>query len=114
MYRLKNNEIKDYRAAQVRKQRGICPLCKEHLDPEDATLDHCHDTGHVRMALHRSCNGAEGRILQWAGRRSRGDDPIYFLRNLIAYWKRDYTKNPVHPSHGKPKRKRKRRSRSRK
>ena len=97
--KLKTTEIKGYREKQIRKQRGVCPLCKTDLAPEDATLDHCHTTGRVRMALHRSCNSAEGRILHWAGVRSRGNDPLEFIKNLLAYWRRDFSKNPMHPGH---------------
>lgn len=107
--RLKQSEIKEYREKLIAKQKDICPVCKTELRPEDSALDHCHKTGHVRAALHRSCNGAEGRILQWAGARSRGDDPVEFLQNLIRYWKRDWSKNPIHPKHGVPKRRKKRR-----
>ena len=110
---LKAHEVKEYREAQVRRQKGKCPLCKEVLVFEDATLDHCHDTGHIRMALHRSCNAAEGRILMWAGKRSRGDDPELFLKNLLAYWKKEYTENPIHYTHNKQ-RKRKRKPRMKK
>lgn len=114
MKKLKASEIKDYRERQVNRQKGICPLCKEPLKFEDATLDHCHTSGHVRMALHRSCNGAEGRILSWAGKRSRGDDPIAFLRNLISYWQRDFANKPLHHTHGAKKRRRKRQPRIKK
>lgn len=110
---LKAKDVKEYRERQVRRQKGICPLCREKLNFEDATLDHCHETGNIRMALHRSCNAAEGRILMWAGRRSRGEDPAEFLKNLIAYWKRDFSTKPIHHTHGK-KRKRKRKPRMKK
>jgi hypothetical protein len=80
------------------------------MDGEGA-YDHCHETGHLRDVLHLACNSAEGKILHWAGRRSRGDDPDFFLRNLLKYWKKDYSKNPLHPSHGKPRRKRGRKRR---
>lgn len=102
---LKAHEVKAYREEQVRKQKGICPLCKEKLVFEDATLDHCHDTGVIRMALHRSCNAAEGRILMWAGKRSRGDDPLLFIKNLFKYWMRDFTGNPIHYTHNKKRKK---------
>ena len=111
--KLKSKDIKEYRESLIRKQRGVCPLCKEELLPEDSTLDHCHQTGHVRQALHRSCNSAEGRILQWAGRRSRGEDPIEFLKNLIQYWRKNFTTNPIHHTHG-VKRRRKRKPRMKK
>lgn len=110
---VKAHEVKDYREEQVRRQKGVCPLCKETLVFEDATLDHCHETGHIRMALHRSCNSAEGRILMWAGKRSRGDDPVLFLKNLLCYWKKDFSDNPIHYSHAK-KRKRRRKPRMKK
>jgi hypothetical protein len=111
--KLKAKEIKEYRERLIKKQRGVCPLCKEELLPGDATLDHCHTTGNIRQALHRSCNSAEGRILMWAGRRSRGEDPIEFLKNLIVYWRKSYVANPIHHTHGVP-RKRKRKPRMKK
>lgn len=105
---MKVSEIKEHREKTLKKQRGVCPLCGTKILPEEAVLDHCHDTGHIRRVLHRSCNAAEGRIKQWAGPRSRGDDPEDFLKRLIKYWKSDYSDNPVHPNHGKPKRRRRR------
>lgn len=108
--KLKASEIRKYREKQIKRQGGRCPLCHEELVPQDATLDHDHTTGHIRMALHRSCNAAEGRILHWAGSRSRGDDPILFVTNLVRYWRKDYSGNPLHHTHGKVK-KRKRKPR---
>lgn len=111
---LTQREIKEYREKQLKRQRGICPLCKTDILVEEATLDHCHDTGRVRQVLHRSCNSAEGRILALAGRRSRGEDPDLWLRNLLRYWKKSYTSNPVHPAHGRKRPRRKRKKRSKK
>lgn len=111
--KLRASQVKEYRERQIRRQKGVCPLCKEELLPEDATLDHCHTTGHVRQALHRSCNSAEGRILMWAGQRSRGDDPVEFIRNLLRYWQKDFTGKPIHHTHGR-KKKRKRKPRMKK
>lgn len=109
MNNLKTSEIRDYRLRQLRRQKNICPLCKTRIEPHEAALDHCHTTGHCRSVLHTSCNAAEGKILHWAGVRSRGDDPVEFLRNLLRYWQRDYSKNPIHPTHGKPRRRKRRR-----
>jgi len=108
---LKNSEIKTYREAALAKQKSVCPLCGLYIEVYEAALDHCHVTGHVRQVLHRSCNAAEGKILHWAGVRSRGDDPKLFLKNLLKYWEGKYSHNPLHPKHLKPKPKRKRRSR---
>ena len=111
--KIKAKEVKAIREQMVRKQRFKCPLCRENLTYEDAVLDHCHDSGHIRTALHRSCNSAEGRVKEWAGKRSRGDDPDLWLRNLLRYWKQDYTTNPIHHTHGAKKRKRRTRTRKR-
>lgn len=111
MRTLKTSELKREREAQLKKQKGICTLCGTQILPEEATYDHCHTSGHVRNVLHRSCNSAEGRILSWAGRRSRGVDPIDFLKRLIKYWGTDFSSNHIHPRHGKPPVKRRRRKR---
>ena len=110
--KLKANQVKHYREAAVKDQGGECPLCGEELTMDDAVLDHCHETGKIRRALHRSCNAAEGRILSWAGKRSRGDDPVTFLKNLLLYWAGDYSHHPLHHTHGrKPRKRRKTRTR---
>jgi hypothetical protein len=109
--KLKSSEIKAYREAALEEQDWTCPLCDLELTQEEATLDHDHTTGHVRRALHRSCNAAEGKVLHWAGTRSRGDDPKLFLRNLLKYWDGDYTGHPLHPRHLKPKKRTPRRKR---
>ena len=105
---LKQKDIKEYREAQLLAQDSMCPLCGLTIQPEEAVLDHCHTEGHVRMVLHRSCNSAEGRILHWAGRMSKGDCHVTFVENLLDYWRMEHSVNPKHPKHGKPKTKRKR------
>ena len=111
---LKTLEIKAYREELLKKQDFVCPLCGEEILLHEATLDHDHGTGHIRQVLHRSCNQGEGRILSWAGKRTRGTDPEEFLRNLLKYWKKSYKRNPLHPQHGKPIKRRKRKPRKRK
>lgn len=63
-------------------------------------LDHDHDTGHVRGALHSHCNRIEGK-LKSVYRRMGGDPAIYhqWLLGLSAYLKNDATSNPLHPQH---------------
>lgn len=106
--KVKPGDIRGIRERMVRAQRYKCPLCSEHLKQEDAVLDHCHDTGYIRQALHRSCNSAEGRVKEWAGKRSRGDDPELWLKNLLKYWRKDFSHNPIHHTHGAKKRRRRR------
>lgn len=57
------------------KQGGVCPLCGGALDfsikgnkGDSVVVDHDHITGRIRGALHRSCNGGEGKVASAAGR----------------------------------------------
>lgn len=106
MMKMKLSDIKLRREKLLARQKGICPLCGTLILKSEAALDHCHATGHTRAVLHKSCNGSEGRILTYAGRMSRGDDPSEFLRRLLRYWNKDFTNNPIHPLHGRKRRRR--------
>lgn len=101
MKRLKQKEIAKYREDILKAQNSICPLCRTHINPEEACLDHCHTTGHVRRVLHRACNSSEGRVMKWAY-SSRSNDPFTFLLNLIEYHRHDFTDMPFHPSYLTP------------
>lgn len=96
--RLKPNEVRGYREKQLKAQGYRCALCGLRCTKKEATLDHDHATGLVRMVLHRSCNQTEGRVLSWI-RRSRSNDPLAFLKELVLYWEKDYTGNVTHPNH---------------
>lgn len=98
MNRLKQKEIKDFRMELWHEQSHTCPLCDRQIEKEDAVLDHCHKTGHIRRVLHRSCNSSEGRVMKWAY-SSKSYDPLYFLNNLIKYHNLDFTNMPLHPKH---------------
>lgn len=59
----------------AKAQGGVCPLCGEPLDftikgnkGDSVVIDHDHITGRIRGALHRSCNGGEGKVASAAGR----------------------------------------------
>jgi hypothetical protein len=93
---VKHKEIKPYREAQLIEQNNICPLCELEIEPKQAALDHCHDSGTIRMVLHLNCNGIEGRLNHWA-KRSKVDKQ-QFLRNVADYWDIEFD-NPTHPRH---------------
>jgi DNA repair exonuclease SbcCD ATPase subunit len=97
--RLRQNEIKKYREKQWRKQNRVCPLCGKEILKDQAVLDHNHGDGNIRMVLHRQCNHVEGRILDWIKRTGKDTVPVEFLESLLQYWKQDFSKNPLHPSH---------------
>ncbi|MDA3133447.1 endonuclease domain-containing protein [Atlantibacter subterraneus] len=83
------------------KQNGKCAVCILPLESVNkACLDHSHYTGHVRQLLCASCNTFEGRclnIMYRAGYRNRVDFADV-LEGLAAYWRKDYSTNPIHPS----------------
>lgn len=95
--KLKHTEKKAYREALAESQGWVCPLCESELTEGNVTLDHDHGTGHCRMALCRNCNSIEGRVLHWV-KRTQGDS-TQWLRNLMEYWAKDWTDNPVYPTH---------------
>ena len=99
--KLRPKDLAAYRLEMLKKQGFQCPLCLNQIAPEEACLDHDHDTGHIRFVLHRSCNSAEGRILSWA-KRSRADDKYEFLKNLYDMHRKDYRSNPIHPTYLTP------------
>jgi hypothetical protein len=78
------------------KQGKICPICFTSIDEEDLVLDHDHSTGHIRAALHRGCNRAEGTIkaaLRWARVGT-----VRTVLRVVSYWEADYSGNPIHPA----------------
>lgn len=73
--RITRGQIRSVAMKLARDQGGLCPLCGEPLDftikgvtGDSVVVDHCHITGRIRGALHRSCNGGEGRVASAAGR----------------------------------------------
>lgn len=96
--KLKPSEVKPLREKLLKEQGCRCALCGLKCTKREATLDHDHQTGLIRGVLHRSCNQSEGRILSWI-RRSRSNDPLLFIKNLVNYWEGEYSNNPVHPNH---------------
>ena len=102
MRKLTQAEVKVVRDTMVKKQGGKCPLCGGCLKRKQAVLDHCHDTGAVRSALCRNCNGTgEGKVRTAAIRCATKDGMIEWLENLAKYW-RHHAENPssyIYPSH---------------
>lgn len=73
--RITRGQIRSVAMKLARDQGGVCPLCGEPLDftikgvtGDSVVVDHCHITGRIRGALHRSCNGGEGKVASAAGR----------------------------------------------
>ncbi len=86
----------------VAKQCNKCGVCGKPFTPRDkAVLDHCHDTGFIRGALHNSCNGAEGRVKTKAYLGHKGVSPADYIIGLGKYLEQH--KAPqypyIHPTH---------------
>jgi len=84
------------------KQGGKCAICKHPFTLRDvAVLDHCHDTGFIRGALHNSCNGTEGRVKAIAHRGHKGITSSKYVIGLGAYIDKHSVPQYqyLHPSH---------------
>ena len=90
--KMKASDLAKVREELVKRQGGICPICKRTLRTAAAiniVVDHDHTTGRVRAALHRSCNAVEGKILRvlatWGG-ASTGPSQRKVMQNLLQFW----------------------------
>jgi Recombination endonuclease VII len=75
--RIKLSEIAETRERLHLTQVGRCSLCSSHMLATETVLDHCHTTGAIRAALHRSCNALLGKVENNAKR--------YGVKNLAAW-----------------------------
>lgn len=104
--RLTASQVKAHRESTLRNQQGRCILCCEQIT-DDAVLDHCHKTGHIRGVLHRGCNSMLGVIENNRPRYLLGGGRLFtMLSRVEAYMTKDYTGNHVHPTHRTPEEKR--------
>lgn len=90
--KLARSMMPSFKVRQLGEQGGLCPMCKTPIDLKikgEGVIDHDHDTGEVRGILHRSCNAAEGKVANAAGRWGAGgmgyDKIIPWLENMLAY-----------------------------
>ena len=101
MTNLEKEQRKALRESLVIKQDYLCGLCGERLDINNAVLDHDHDTGRVRAALHNGCNRAEGifaKALRWM---PKGDFSLR-LTQILMFWSKSYNHMPYMPGHKFP------------
>jgi len=98
--KLKSTEIKPFRLKQLGLQDQCCALCGDHIDIEEAVLDHDHRSGLIRGVLHRGCNSLIGKI-ENAMPRSRVDlgRLSKISDNLIRYLTADPITDLLHPTY---------------
>jgi len=99
---LKPTEVAGVLQQLVVRQDRRCAICGHRFTPRDnAVLDHCHDTGFIRGAIHRSCNGAEGKVKTKGHLGHKGVHTYDFLIGLGKYLEHHQTPkvNLIHPTH---------------
>ena len=91
--KFKKSELPSIKKELMARQHGVCPICGgslTHCLSRNVVVDHNHKTGVVRAALHRGCNGIDGKILRilstW-GKASTIPAAIKTLERLLAFWK---------------------------
>lgn len=95
LHRIKPLDLKAVRAALIKEQAGLCPLCQRELSyikPQQRCVDHDHaksgpSAGAIRGVLCSNCNGNEGRIRNRVLCAKGHLSEIEWLENLLAYWK---------------------------
>jgi len=100
--RLKTNQVDSVLKQLVSKQGAKCAICGRPFTRKDyAVLDHDHDTGFIRGAIHNSCNGIEGKIKVIARRSHAGVQPYEYMIGLGKYLEKHSTPqvNILHPTH---------------
>lgn len=101
----KPKDIKPLREQYLKDQLGLCALCQEPVDPTEAVLDHCHQTGYLRSVLHRGCNCYIGSMENNLKRNLITPTRLAkILANFESY--RTLTKPIQHPTHRTPEEKR--------
>jgi molybdopterin/thiamine biosynthesis adenylyltransferase len=107
MRQIKTTELKLLREQLLLAQGYVCPLCLDHIEPDEAVLDHCHKTGQIRSVLHRGCNSLEGQITNSLPRNKITPQRLRnFLSRLINY--QQQLKPLIHPTHKTPEEKKQR------
>lgn len=107
MIQMKPKDIKTVKEKLLKKQKGLCLICKRNLyelPSRNICLDHCHTTWMVRGVLCRACNSLEGKFKRnfiRVGAKNKGIIYTEFLKGLVKFQARKDT-NYRYPE--KPKR----------
>jgi len=110
--RIKPIDLRPVRAALIKDQDSLCPLCERDLSyikPQQRCVDHDHSkegdsAGAIRGVLCSNCNGNEGRIRRRVLCAKGHLSEIEWLENLLDYWKLHQTNQTglIHHTHKTP------------
>lgn len=108
MMKLSRAQLRPMALSILQKQGGVCPVCGLEISTQvkgarsDYVVDHDHETGEIRGVLHRSCNAAEGKVANAAGRwgaKSMAYTAIIpWLQGLLRYYEQPGHKM-IYPGH---------------
>ena len=94
-------DIKHLREQFLSEQQGLCAICYEPINENEAVLDHCHKTGQLRSVLHRGCNAFIGHLENNQARNKITPNRLArILQNFESYTKAQ--KPILHPTHKTP------------
>lgn len=86
MRRVKRTELPKVRKLLLNNQANKCAICGIKFGGKQvACVDHDHNAGHIRGALCRNCNRAEGKIKTLATSCKRGGTQLEWLKSLVFY-----------------------------
>lgn len=101
MTKIKPKDIAELRKKYYQEQLGLCALCREHIDPLEAVLDHDHKSGYLRGVLHRGCNAYIGSMENNLARNRISTNRLsLILINFMNYISQH--KDLRHPTHYTP------------
>ena len=112
MRKISRSQLRAFAIQHCRtKQGGNCGICGKPIDftvmgrTSDYVVDHDHDTGEIRGVLHRSCNAAEGKVAnaagRWGAKSTKYTDILVFLKQLVNYLEQDGV-GVMYPDHKTP------------
>ena len=98
--RLNARQLKEWREATWLAQDKRCAITGYTISPSEAVADHDHSTGHLRGVLHRGVNALLGKC-ENNYRRYGLSLPLLAAMSppIGAYLTRDYSSNPLYPTH---------------
>jgi hypothetical protein len=110
--KIKRTELPEIKKMLLKKQKGVCPICKKNMIgamSKNIVVDHDHSTGRIRAAVHRGCNGLEGKVLKYVtswGRAASLREIKKVFENLMDFWINTPSTDFIYPTHKTPNEKR--------
>lgn len=111
LQKIARSQLRNVMLMLYQRQGNQCAICGKPIDfsitghAANYAVDHDHQTGEIRGTLHKSCNSAEGKVAnaagRWGAKSTKYEDIIEFLDNLVIYLKksRDRGTGMMYPDH---------------